>query len=147
MVTAAALKAAHARAPRLGVPAQALVLQIEGAHLAPEDNPAYLSAQAMRWVRALGVDHLLLELPSVDRGQDDGLLQNHRIFRDLAPGCTDPSPAGAHRTITEFIAVPPGVAPGDYVLNLQLPAFVLDAAPSRPRLFRLTDPVPKGHAP
>jgi arylformamidase len=39
------------------------------------------------------------------------------------------------RTITEMIHVPGEVPDGDYLLELQLPHFINDAAPSRPVLY------------
>ena len=41
-------------------------------------------------------------------------------------------------TITEMVYVEDSVADGLYCLNLQVPAFELDAAPSRPILYPLT---------
>ena len=93
----------------------------------------------MRWIVAQGVDHLIVDLPSVDREEDGGELGAHRIFWDFAPGQTTPPPeARPERTITEFACIPKGLDPGLYLLNLQLPAFMLDAAPSRPLLHPLT---------
>jgi hypothetical protein len=40
-------------------------------------------------------------------------------------------------TITEMIYVPNEVEDGQYVLDLQIPNFVADAAPSRPVLYKL----------
>ncbi|HVZ38300.1 MAG TPA: cyclase family protein [Candidatus Kapabacteria bacterium] len=100
-------------------------------------NPAYLTPAAMRLIRELGVRHLLLDLPSVDREEDDGRLAAHRIFWDLpAEGHLGPEPLEA-RTITEMIFVGNHIADGCYMLNLQIPHFMLDAAPSRPLLFGL----------
>ncbi|MBS1912445.1 MAG: cyclase family protein [Bacteroidetes bacterium] len=100
-------------------------------------NPAYLTQAAMHLIRKLGVRHLLLDLPSVDREEDEGRLAAHRIFWDLpAEGHGRPAPAEA-RTITEMIYVRDHIADGCYMLNLQIPHFMLDAAPSRPLLFEL----------
>lgn len=100
-------------------------------------NPAYLTQAAMRLVRELGVRHLLLDLPSVDREEDNGALAAHRIFWDLpAAGHGMPDSSEA-RTITEMIYVDDEIADGLYMLNLQIPHFMLDAAPSRPILFPL----------
>ena len=40
-------------------------------------------------------------------------------------------------TVTEMIFVPNEVHDGDYLLELQLPRFMNDAAPSRPVLYAL----------
>jgi kynurenine formamidase len=100
-------------------------------------NPPYLSAEAMAWVRSLGTTHLLVDLPSVDREEDSGRLDNHRCFWDLQPRGQRAtlSDAAARRTITELIVAPPGLADGAYLLSLHIMRWRLDAAPSWPRLF------------
>ncbi len=98
-------------------------------------NPPYLSADAARFVRSLGTRHLLVDLPSLDREEDPDLTA-HRIFWNLpesGPVEADPDDG---RTITEMIYVPDDVPDGLYLLNLQVPPFLLDAAPSRPILYR-----------
>lgn len=92
-------------------------------------NPPYLEARAASWLRANGVLHLLLDLPSVDREEDGGKLSAHKAFWGLPE---DPRPQA---TITELIYVPAGVTDGTYLLNMQLAAFENDASPSRPILF------------
>ncbi len=94
-------------------------------------NPTYLEAAACAWLRSIGVQHLLLDLPSVDRESDGGALAAHHAFWDF-PNTTD-----RKRTITELISVPENVVDGDYLLELQFPNFVNDAAPSRPVLYAL----------
>ncbi|MBA2664763.1 MAG: cyclase family protein [Bradymonadaceae bacterium] len=99
-------------------------------------NPTFLTNEAMAWIREAGVRHLLVDLPSVDREQDAGALINHRIFWDFQP---EGGLAKARRsaTITEMIYVPDAVLDGAFMLNIQIPSFVLDAAPSRPLLFAM----------
>jgi hypothetical protein len=86
-----------------------------------------------------GIVHLLTDLPSVDRLLDAGRLAGHRVFWGLPPGST--AAAAAQRpdaTITEMIHVPPGTDDGLYALSLQVAAWLSDAAPSRPVLWRLS---------
>lgn len=98
-------------------------------------NPPYISQGAMRSIRALGIEHLLIDLPSADRESDGGALAAHRIFWDLEPGThAVPSPTSG-RTITEMVYVEDSIPDGLYVLSLQIPNFLLDAAPSRPLIF------------
>ncbi|MEO7081415.1 MAG: cyclase family protein [Flavobacteriales bacterium] len=92
-------------------------------------NPPYIEAEACTWLRSIGVKHLLLDLPSVDRERDNGKLAAHHAFWDH-PRSTDLS-----RTITEMIFVPNKVHDGEYLLELQIPHFINDAAPSRPLLY------------
>ena len=99
-------------------------------------NPPYLSPDAARLIRQQGVRHLLLDLPSLDR-EEDPLLTSHRIFWELPEeGEVEGTPEEG-RTITEMIFVPDEIPDGWYVLNLQVPPFALDAAPSRPLLYRI----------
>lgn len=93
-------------------------------------NPPYLDAAAARWMCENGIDHLLLDLPSVDREEDGGALAAHRAFWNY------PAMPRMHATITELIYVPDEVRDGEYLLNLQVAPIESDAAPSRPVLFR-----------
>lgn len=94
-------------------------------------NPPYLEAAAAEYLVECGIEHLLLDLPSVDREEDGGLLQAHHAFWQY------PAATRMHATITELIYVPNTVPDGYYWLNIQTAAFELDASPSRPVLFEL----------
>ncbi len=96
----------------------------------------YLTADAARWVVERHIEHLIVDLPSVDRTADEGRLTAHRIFFGLPPGVADLARAArAHCTITELAYVPDSVADGEYLLQLQVPALAGDAVPSRPLLY------------
>tara|TARA_B100001758_G_C18401378_1_gene609245 strand:- start:1126 stop:1926 length:801 start_codon:yes stop_codon:yes gene_type:complete len=99
--------------------------------------PAFLSIEAMQYIVGLGVEHLLVDIPSVDRLFDEGHLSSHNIFWETKN--KEFSLTTKHKTITEMIFVPEDVKDGTYLLNLQIPAFVSDAAPSRPILYRIND--------
>ena len=43
-------------------------------------NPAYIKAEAMLWLRKQGVQHFLIDLPSVDRELDGGNMLAHRAW-------------------------------------------------------------------
>lgn len=96
-------------------------------------NFPYLLPEAMQYLVDLGVQHLLVDLPSVDREEDGGLLKAHHIFWDNG------SEKRKRCTITEFVYVEDHVRDGFYLLNLQIAPFVNDAAPSRPILFPLME--------
>jgi len=140
LVTAAALEAACAR--HAGLRPGALVVRTahddHGPHRAYE-GPApapYLSRQAATWLVERGIETLVLDLPSADRAADGGRLTAHRIFFGLPPGSRDASAARRPRaTITELAWIGPGIADGWYLLDLQIPPFLADAAPSRPLLY------------
>lgn len=105
------------------------------------EQPApFFSIEAMRLVRALGVSHLLVDVPSLDRAFDEGMMCAHHIFWDVAERGHDVDAASASpRTVTEMIFVPDSIADGIWLLDIQIAPFVSDAAPSRPVLFPITE--------
>ncbi len=96
-------------------------------------NWAYLSEDAAVFLRELGVKHLLIDLPSVDKEKDDGELLAHRAFWNY------PKSPRFDTTITEFIFVPNRIKDGTYILNLQIAPFHNDASPSKPILYELKE--------
>jgi len=98
-------------------------------------NPPYLTDQAVAWIRKSEVNHLLVDLPSLDREHDEGKLVNHRAFWSLGPGAETVPDGADRRTITEMVYVPNTVEDGVYFLDIEVPDFDLDAAPSRPLLY------------
>jgi arylformamidase len=102
------------------------------------ENPPFLSIEAVKYIHSLGVKHLLLDVPSVDRAFDEGKLTAHHIFWDVKEGSHEvEGDKYSLKTITEMIFVPEGIADGRYLLNLQIAPFVSDASPSRPVLFSI----------
>lgn len=96
-------------------------------------NPPYLHHEAARYIAECGVQHLLLDLPSVDREEDGGQLLAHRAFWQY------PDAVRKHCTITEMIYVPNEIRDGVYLLNLQTASFDLDASPSKPVIFAIEE--------
>ncbi|WP_430908161.1 cyclase family protein [Maribacter sp. 2-571] len=93
-------------------------------------NPPYVLEEAARLLVDKGIQHLLIDLPSVDKEKDSGALLAHRAFWDL-----EGTPR-ANATITELVYVGNHIADGTYFLNLQVAPFENDASPSRPVLFK-----------
>lgn len=99
---------------------------------------AYLAEDAANLLVKAGVEHLLVDLPSLDPAHDEGRLAAHRAFWGLPASNRELRQAQRpHATITEMIYVPEHVKDGYYLLDLQIPAFMRDAAPSRPILYPL----------
>ena len=94
-------------------------------------NWAYLTEEAAIYIRELGVQHLLIDLPSVDKEKDEGKLLAHKAFWNY------PEDTRVHATITEMIYVENAIEDGAYYLNLQITSFVNDASPSKPILYRI----------
>ncbi len=97
-------------------------------------NPPYLDKAAMKYLVKLGVQHLLIDLPSVDREVDKGKLAAHHIFWGLEKNKKFDRRSC---TITELVYVESKIKDGLYLLNLQLAPLHLDASPSRPVLYKL----------
>ena len=100
--------------------------------------PAFFTLEGMEYLASLRLQHLLVDMPSVDRLFDEGKLRNHHTYWALAAGThsigQETPPA---RTITEMVYVADHIADGNYLLNLQIAPFMADAAPSRPVLYAL----------
>lgn len=94
-------------------------------------NPPYMDVASIDVLNEMGVEHLLLDLPSVDRESDEGVLAMHHAFWQV------PENPQYHKTITEFIFVPNSVSDGNYILSLQVAPFENDASPSRPVLYAI----------
>ncbi|MEY4762347.1 MAG: hypothetical protein RLZZ200_2203 [Pseudomonadota bacterium] len=98
-----------------------------------DDNPPYLTRQLVALLVERGVEHLVLDLPSVDRSDDGGHLTAHRLFFGLPVGSTTSAEATrGHCTITELAAVPADVPDGPCAVQLQLARWTGDAVPSQP---------------
>lgn len=93
------------------------------------NNPPYLMPDAMELIVERGVQHLLVDLPSVDPEEDAGALIAHHVFWNV------PSAPRTDATITELTYVPDHVADGRYALSFNAAAFDGDAAPSRPTIY------------
>lgn len=98
----------------------------------------YFSREAMEEVVSRGIEHLVLDTPSLDRAHDEGRLTAHRVFFGLPPASRSSADARrAHCTVTELAYVPDAAPDGAYLLALHVPALGGDAVPSRPLLYRL----------
>jgi kynurenine formamidase len=100
-------------------------------------NPPYLHYKAAEYLRKLGVMHLLVDLPSVDKEKDSGKLLAHKAFWQVTDTQNLNKDARTNSSITELIYVPDAVADGLYLLNIQTMPIENDAAPSRPLLFNI----------
>jgi arylformamidase len=94
-------------------------------------NPPYVLKEAIDYLNELGVMHLLIDMPSVDRESDGGILEAHHAFWNY------PANTQLHKTITELIYVPNEVVDGTYILNLLIAPFENDASPSKPILYKV----------
>ncbi|MDC8002876.1 cyclase family protein [Aureisphaera galaxeae] len=94
-------------------------------------NWPYLEEALARYLCEIGMQHLLIDLPSVDKEKDEGQLLAHKAFWNY------PTAIRHEATITEFIYVPEAIEDGSYLLNLQIASFENDATPSKPVLYQI----------
>ena len=100
-------------------------------------NPPYLSDKAATYIREIGVKHLLIDLPSVDKEHDEGKLLAHKAFWNVKNIEELNKNARLDCTITEMIFVENSIPNGSYLLNLQIAPFENDASPSKPVLYKI----------
>jgi len=100
----------------------------------------FFSLEAIKFIAEKKVNHLLVDVPSIDKLFDEGKLSAHRIFWNVEAESRQPKEASRlNNTITEMIFVPDKIKDGYYLLNLQITSFVADASPSRPILFKIIE--------
>ena len=94
-------------------------------------NWPFLAESSASYIRSKGIQHLLIDQPSIDKEFDQGKLLAHRAFWNY------PNEIDSKKTITELIGIPNHVKDGRYLLNLTLANIENDAVPSRPIIYEL----------
>lgn len=102
-------------------------------------NPPYLAEEASIYILELGIQHLLIDLPSVDKEHDEGKLLSHKAFWNVKDVNDLNADARMNCTITEMIYVDDSILDGSYFLNLQIASFENDASPSKPVLYKILE--------
>lgn len=92
-------------------------------------NPTYLHWEAAEYIKSIGIKHLLVDFPSVDKEDDGGILIAHHSFWQY------PDNPRLDATISELIYVKENVKDAFYLLNIQIASFQNDASPSKPVLY------------
>jgi kynurenine formamidase len=95
-------------------------------------NPPYLEPDVCTYLATIGVKHLLVDLPSIDKEIDGGVLLAHKNFWQY------PLSIRKDCTITELAYISNYISDGIYLLNLQILNIDLDASPSQPVLYKVT---------
>jgi len=91
-------------------------------------NPPFLSIKLVEEILRRGINHIIIDLPSIDPEYDDGAVLAHKLFFGSEENTND-------NTITELVYIPNTIKDGFYLCNIQIPPFELDAAPSRVFLY------------
>lgn len=94
-------------------------------------NPCYFHPEITQLIHKKGFNHLITDLPSVDREEDGGLLAAHKAFFNY------PQEISKVKTISELAFIPIDAAPGKYALHFGISAIQSDAVPSNLTIFAL----------
>ena len=94
-------------------------------------NPTYFTKDAIEFLNEIGIEHLLVDLPSVDREEDGGSLIAHHTFWNY------PEKPLTHKTITELVYIPNEIKDGTYLLNISITSLETDASPSKIILYQI----------
>ena len=89
------------------------------------DPAPFFTNDAIDHINELGVKHLLVDIPSLDKANDGGQLGNHKKFFKQG------------KTISELLFIPDDLKDGFGFLQIQIPNWGLDAAPSRPIFYSI----------
>ena len=101
-----------------------------------DNQPAFFSREAILYLNERGVEHIVVDIPSIDRLHDEGLMTCHHLFWQVKEGTRQiTNHSLINKTITEMAFIDDKIIDGFYFINIQTPAFHNDAAPSRPVLF------------
>ncbi|MCD8529008.1 MAG: cyclase family protein [Chitinophagales bacterium] len=95
-------------------------------------NPPYIHHEAMKILLEKGVEHFMIDVPSVDRENDEGKLLAHKTFWNYPS-----SEVRENCTITEMIYAPNKIKDGIYMVNIQTLPLELDASPSNIIIYPL----------
>ena len=90
-----------------------------------KNGAPFLTNQAIDYIVSQGVEHLLVDLPSIDKADDGGKLGNHKRFFQSG------------KTISELLFIEDRINDGFGFLHIQIPNWSLDAAPSRPIFYQV----------
>ena len=144
-VVAAAMDSARGVATTPAAPAtRALIIRSlpndsrKRARVYAEQPAPFLTREAAQWLVERGIEHLVVDLPTIDRAHDEGRMTAHRLFFGLPDGDERLSAATRRTcTVTELAFVPNELRDGRGLLLLQAPRLPGDAVPSRPMFYPL----------
>ncbi len=87
-------------------------------------NPVYFDPAVLLSIKALGFEHLICDLPSIDKESDEGKLLAHKNW------FLDEGQPIVKRSITELTYMPNHLHDGLYAVQMQVPKIQSDAVPS-----------------
>jgi arylformamidase len=95
-------------------------------------NPTYIDVEAIRFINNLGIKHLIVDLPSIDREEDGGALAGHKAFWGV-----DIEKIDTKKTITELVYIDNDIKDDVYLCQISPMMIKSDASPSTIILYPL----------
>eukprot|EP00743_Colponemidia_sp_Colp-15_P005449 GILK01005858.1.p1 GENE.GILK01005858.1~~GILK01005858.1.p1 ORF type:complete len:764 (-),score=127.62 GILK01005858.1:137-2239(-) len=115
-------------------------------------NPTYLTLDAAQWIVDHKFSHVCVDLPSVDKEDDQGMLQVHRILMGLPTRAEEDEIVTKEyiaslptRAVTEMCRIPSDIEDGVFLASIQIAPFEMDAAPTRILLYRAVEEILPSH--
>jgi len=93
-----------------------------------KEHNAFFSNEAIDYMKSLEINHLVVDLPSIDKFDDGGKLGNHQIFWNL-------NGLPNNNTITELAFIKNEIKDDLYLLSINILNLNLDASPCRPIIY------------
>ncbi len=97
-------------------------------------NPPFFSSEAIELLLEKNIEHLIVDLPSIDKEIDGGLLNAHHTFWNYPS-----NNVRKNATITEMVYIPNNIKDDIYAVSIQTLPIELDASPSKIILYNKTD--------
>jgi arylformamidase len=98
-------------------------------------NPIYLHHTTVQVIVQKGIDHLIVDIPSIDRESDGGALKGHKTFWDIN---FDNEP-NDEKTITELVYIDSEIEDGLFMCAIYPLRMATDATPSRVVLYSMVE--------
>ncbi len=95
-------------------------------------NPPYFTMEAINYLHKREINHLITDLPSIDREEDRGRLDGHKTFWGYPDHITET------KTITEMVYAPDHLNDDLYFCNIQIASIMSDASPSKIMLYKMS---------
>ena len=95
-------------------------------------NPVYFNKEALEFLREKKIEHLITDLPSVDKEDDGGILAAHHAYWNY------PENPRMQATITELVYIENSVLDGKYLVQFSFSPIYSDAVPSELILFKIS---------
>ncbi len=103
-----------------------------------QNEMPFFTNEAMEYLsQQTHIQHLIVDLPSIDKAHDEGKLSNHHIWWQVNPQSKVlQETSRSDRTVSEWVFYPRNCKDGKYFVIYQAPLWGLDAVPTSIWLYK-----------